>query len=486
MTGSRQDDSRLDAGSAYFSSSESSVAVLDRELEDTAYGQLDFSDELRVTEQDVLAALGPDADLLMSEIDVDVDELIRLINAETTMLPPLVLPDEVEQDRTASPQAKKAAVEEGLREATKTWKRRFLKGAVLSLLVTVGGGGAAALAMNKSITVDVDGHQQTVHSFGGTVGDVLKDAGLSVGEHDALSPSPQAAVGDGGVIKLERGRQLNLVVDGVSRPSWVRATTLGEAMNQLGMGSMLSQGAWTSMPSSGELPLEGSTVQVKTLKHITLFDGTNAPRKVDTTAVTTKELASDLKLNLGPDDAIEGGLDVSLKNGAEVHVSRMGVSMVNQEETIDPEVQKVDDPTQLQGQQSVEDPGTPGKKLVTYKVTKKNGEEIAREHVSEKVLVEAKAKIIKVGTKKPPAPAIGDTGAWDRIAQCESGGNWSINTGNGYYGGLQFDRQTWNAYGGQQYAPTADKATREQQIAIAEKVRDARGGYSAWGCGYKA
>ncbi|WP_409184964.1 transglycosylase family protein [Amycolatopsis sp. VS8301801F10] len=486
MTGSRQDDSRLDAGTAYFSSSESSVAVLDRELEDTAYGQLDFSDELRVTEQDVLAALGPDADALMSEIDVDVDELIRLINAETTMLPPLVLPDEVEQDRTASPQAKKAAVEEGLREATKTWKRRFLKGAVLSLLVTVGGGGAAALAMNKSITVDVDGHQQTVHSFGGTVGEVLEDAGLSVGEHDALSPSPQAAVGDGGVIKLERGRQLNLVVDGVSRPSWVRATTLGEAMNQLGMGSMLSQGAWTSMPSSGELPLEGSTVQVKTLKHITLFDGTNAPRQVSTNAVTTKELVSDLKLNLGPDDAIEGGLDVSLKNGAEVHVSRMGVSMVNQEETIDPEVQKVDDPTQLQGQQSVEDPGTPGKKLVTYKVTKKNGEEIAREQVSEKVLVEAKAKIIKVGTKKPPTPAIGDTGVWDRIAQCESGGNWSINTGNGYYGGLQFDRQTWNAYGGGQYAPTADKATREQQIAIAERVRDARGGYSAWGCGYKA
>lgn len=370
VTGSRQDDTRLDAGSAYFSSSES-VAVLDRELEDTAYGQLDFSDELRVTEQDVLAALGPDADMLMSEIDVDVDELIRLINAETTMLPPLVLPDEVEQDRTASPQAKKAAVEEGLREATKTWKRRFLKGAVLSLLVTVSGGGAAALAMNKSITVDVDGHQQTVHSYGGTVGEVLKDAGLSVGEHDALSPSPQAAVGDGGVIKLERGRQLNLVVDGVSRPSWVRATTLGEAMNQLGMGSMLSQGAWTSMPSSGELPLEGSTVQVKTLKHITLFDGTNAPRQVSTNAVTTKELVSDLKLNLGPDDAIDGGLDVSLKNGAEVHVSRMGVSMVNQEETIDPEVQKVDDPTQLQGQQSVEDPGTPGKKLVTYKVTKK-------------------------------------------------------------------------------------------------------------------
>jgi len=70
-------------------------------------------------------------------------------------------------------------------------------------MISVAGGGAAALAMNKSVTVDVDGQQQTVHSFGGTVGEVLEDAGLSVGEHDSLSPSPQAEVGDGGVIKLE-------------------------------------------------------------------------------------------------------------------------------------------------------------------------------------------------------------------------------------------------------------------------------------------
>ncbi|MEV0069839.1 MULTISPECIES: resuscitation-promoting factor [unclassified Amycolatopsis] len=461
--------------------------MLERELDDTAYGELGFSDELYVTQQDVLAALGPDADAMMAEIDVDVDELIRLINAETTMLPPLALPDELAEDRTASPEAKKAAVEDGLREATRVWKRRFLKGAVLSVLIAVGGGGAAALAMNKSVTVDVDGHEVTVHSYGDTVGEVLEDAGLSVGAHDSLSPSPQAEVGDGGVIKLERGRQLNLVVDGVSRPSWVRATTLGEAMTQLGMADMMGKGAWTSMPGTGELPLEGSTVQVKTLKHVTLFDGTNAPRQVTTNAVTTKELLSDFKMSLGPDDAVEGGLNVSLKDGAEVHVSRMGVSMVNQQETIDPDVQKVDDPTLELGKTTVEDPGTAGQKMVTYKVTKKNGEEISREQVSVKVLLEAKPKILKVGSMKPADPAIGDGSAWDRIAACEAGGNWSINTGNGYYGGLQFDKRTWDAYGGDAYASYPNQASRAQQISIAEKVRDARGGYSAWPvCGKRA
>ena len=70
-------------------------------------------------------------------------------------------------------------------------------------------------------------------------------------------------------------------------------------------------------------------------------------------------------------------------------------------------------------------------------------------------------------------------GVWDRVAACESGGNWSINTGNGYSGGLQFSASTWQAYGGGQYAPTANLATREQQIAVAEKVLAAQG-WGAW------
>ncbi|MEV2254034.1 transglycosylase family protein [Streptomyces sp. NPDC050147] len=72
-----------------------------------------------------------------------------------------------------------------------------------------------------------------------------------------------------------------------------------------------------------------------------------------------------------------------------------------------------------------------------------------------------------------------DSGVWDRIAQCESGGNWHINTGNGYYGGLQFSASTWRAYGGGAYAATADKASKAQQIAVAAKVQRAQG-WGAW------
>ncbi|MDQ1046134.1 transglycosylase family protein [Streptomyces sp. V4I2] len=72
---------------------------------------------------------------------------------------------------------------------------------------------------------------------------------------------------------------------------------------------------------------------------------------------------------------------------------------------------------------------------------------------------------------------------WDAVAQCESGGNWSINTGNGYYGGLQFSASTWAAYGGTQYAAQANQASKAQQIAVAEKVLAGQG-KGAWpNCG---
>ena len=68
-----------------------------------------------------------------------------------------------------------------------------------------------------------------------------------------------------------------------------------------------------------------------------------------------------------------------------------------------------------------------------------------------------------------------DLSVWDRVAQCESSGNWAINTGNGFYGGLQFTRSTWLGYGGGAYASTANLASKSQQIAIAQKVLASQG-----------
>lgn len=87
--------------------------------------------------------------------------------------------------------------------------------------------------------------------------------------------------------------------------------------------------------------------------------------------------------------------------------------------------------------------------------------------------------IIGATALAPTAAQAAPDSDWDRLAQCESGGNWAIDTGNGYQGGLQFSPSTWSGYGGGEFAPTANRASREQQIVVAERVLAGQG-WGAW------
>ncbi|MEV0701103.1 transglycosylase family protein [Saccharopolyspora sp. NPDC050389] len=428
---------------------------------------------LDITPADIYEVLGPDAEDMLATAEIDVDEVIRLINAETTVLPPLVIPDalpEAEEDDTPPQEVV---------EAITTWKRRFLKGAVAGVLLTLTGTGGAAAAMDKSVTVEVDGHERTVSTYEGTVADVLEDEGIAVGQHDALSPSPQAKVSHGDTITLDRGRLLKLNVDGEQREEWVRSVTVDQALRQLGVPA---DGAWLSADRTMAVPEQGLDLVIKTSKNITVFDGGNEPRQLTTTAVNIDELVKEQKLELGPEDQITPGGDQKLVTGAEVRIDRTGSTVINVTTPVAPPVQEIVDNTMFKGEERVEFPGVPGEKIVFTRVTTRNGEETGREAVGEKITKEAQPKVVRVGGKQPPS-----SGVWDKLVQCEAGGNWAINTGNGYYGGLQFNKSTWDAYGGDQYAPYPHQASREQQIAVAEKVRAARGGgYGAWpGCSSK-
>ena len=92
------------------------------------------------------------------------------------------------------------------------------------------------------------------------------------------------------------------------------------------------------------------------------------------------------------------------------------------------------------------------------------------------------APLMAAGSAQASSPApSGGSANWDAIAQCESSGNWSTNTGNGYYGGLQFAQSSWEAAGGTKFAPRADLATKAEQINVAEKLASMQG-MSAWEC----
>lgn len=127
-----------------------------------------------------------------------------------------------------------------------------------------------------------------------------------------------------------------------------------------------------------------------------------------------------------------------------------------------------------------ESPGVPGVQNVTFAVNVVNGKEVGRTQVNSAVVTPAQPKTVRVGAKPgTEVPPVENGEIWDRLAQCESTGNWAINTGNGFYGGIQFDQNTWERQGGLRYAPRADLATREEQIAIAS-VTQQRQGWGAW------
>jgi len=103
----------------------------------------------------------------------------------------------------------------------------------------------------------------------------------------------------------------------------------------------------------------------------------------------------------------------------------------------------------------------------------------AAQRAEAEAAAQAQAQQQQESVAQSQAPSSASGSVWDRLASCESGGNWSINTGNGYYGGLQFSQSTWEGVGGTRYAPRADLASREQQIAAAEVLLKSSG-WGAW------
>jgi uncharacterized protein YabE (DUF348 family) len=438
--------------------------------------------------QEVLDVLGPDAGDLLATSELEMGELIRRLNSQTMALPAIdaELEAEIEAALAGGPD------DRGPTEAPRTargthWRKRFLRAGIAAVLLSAASGGVAAAQMDHSVTMNLDGHAETVHTFAETVGGVLAAEGVHVGPHDALSPSPSAPVTDGGSIVLHRGRELDVTIDGVRHTRWTHAGTLGEALRELNIDT---QNAQVSKPASARLPLHASAVNIQTQKTITLINGAHQPRQVTTHAVTVGDLLASIGSPLGEHDSVKPGTEAKLTNGVRVMVSRTGVTVTNKHETIKPPVHKKHDDSMTKGHHKVVQHGKAGEKVVTYRVTKTNGKETKREKLKSTVTRKPEPKVVEVGTKKPPAPkttspggggSLANEGVWDKIAGCESGHDWHINTGNGYYGGLQFDHSTWIANGGGKYAPNANEATKAQQIKIANNVKAHRG-LSPWQC----
>jgi uncharacterized protein YabE (DUF348 family) len=332
------------------------------------------------------------------------------------------------------------------------------------------------------VTLTVDGKSQTVRTFGHTVGDVLDDKGIHLGSHDVVLPSATSPLVDGSEITVRYGRELRLAVDGQQHTYWTTATTVSSALGQLGM---RYPNAALSTSRSASIDREGMALRIATPKRITVKVGTGKPHKRVVAAFDGKDALDRLGVRYDANDKITPKAGHLLRKGDKVVLTKVGVAKrsVKGETMPFPTIRR-EDSSMTQGTTETIRSGRTGVRDVTYRVIRHNGKVVKRIVLTQHVYEQPRAAIVKVGTKAPAANYAGGNSVWDRIAACESGGNWAANTGNGYYGGLQFSLGTWRAYGG---SGRPDQHSRAEQIAVAERVRAAEGGYGAWPvCGKRA
>jgi uncharacterized protein YabE (DUF348 family) len=349
-----------------------------------------------------------------------------------------------------------------------------LYGAVLAGIVS--GSAAFAMAANGTpVTLVVDGHIKKFDTGANDVAGALKDAGYTVGPHDIVAPSLNSHISSGTKIVLKQGRLLHLIVDGNSRDVWTTAPTVSAALAALGY----PQADFVSVSRSKRLPLTPTSIELRTPKQVTVYhDGDK--QRVETTAATVAQLLHDLDVTVDGNDRVRPGVGTAIESDMKVRVQRVNYKTLVRRVSLSYPVVKRYDSAMYTDQTRVIRYGRQGTARMTYRVIYVDGKLAGRTLLKRNVLVAPRTQVERVGTKHRPVAPLANNGLnWDAVAQCESGGNWHINTGNGFYGGLQFDYSTWLAYGGGQYAPRADLATREQQIAVATRLYNARGS-SPW------
>ena len=349
--------------------------------------------------------------------------------------------------------------------------------ALVTAALVAGTFGLLALR-GDAMTLSLDGKTVEIRSTGDTVADVLADQGIEVTDHDVVAPSLDSPVRDGSRIAVKFGRPLTLSVDGERTRHWVTATDVASALDQIGV--RLS-GADLSVSRGAGIDRNGMTLKVITPKRLTFAVAGRKPVQKKVTALTVAQALRERHVKVDKDDIVSPGLGRRVQPGDRITVTKVNVLTKRvRHEVLAYGTETVDDSSMFEGEERTVRPGRSGSRDVTYKVRFVNGKYVGRRVVTVRDVVRPVDALVHVGTKAEVVAFASGNTVWDALAQCESGGNWAINTGNGYYGGLQFNLGTWQAYGG---SGLPSQNSRETQIAIATKVRDASGGYGAWpGC----
>ena len=372
--------------------------------------------------------------------------------------------------------------------------------AAATALVVAGTAATAVGTSYRHVTVEVDGVTRDVSGFFTTAGDALHSAGVTVGDHDLVAPASNQTVASGDTVIVRTATEYDVTVDGNQTTAWSTASSISGVLSALpaSAASMAADRSYTR----AEMPVAeaGQTVHV-------VADGTTTDVVVSSDEGTTAILEK-AGVSAGPIDRV-----TMEHNGGEatLRVSRVVRGYVSTTTEIPFETEEREDPEAEEGTEKVVQEGVAGSEVTeSYQETIDGNVTVAA--VLTTTRTEPTTHIVSKGTKEKKkaeepketpasssdssssgssssgsssggsATVSGDDAAiWAAIAQCESGGNPSTNTGNGYYGMYQFSLPTWQSVGG---TGLPSDASAEEQTMRARMLQQ-RAGWGQWGCAYK-
>ena len=195
-----------------------------------------------------------------------------------------------------------------------------------------------------------------------------------------------------------------------------------------------------------------------------------------TGANTVADAITELDLAVDGDDRVSPARDTAVTNGMSLVIDVVSVTTSTKKQTVKYKTIRKKTKSLMKGQKKVVRHGRTGKITLTFVTTTVNGTPSTVD--TKKVDRKVRNAIVKVGTSRLN---LAHWKRWNKIARCESGGRWHINTGNGYYGGLQFSLATWRSAGGSRFAKYPHRATKREQIHVANRLH-AKRGFSPWSC----
>jgi uncharacterized protein YabE (DUF348 family) len=249
-------------------------------------------------------------------------------------------------------------------------------------------------ALEKTITIRVDGREQVARTFAATVGEALGRAGVRLGARDRVLPPLRTRLREGAVIEVRRAKPITLLLNGQPRQVIVTALTVQEVIRELRLRASLADFV---DPALGASVVPGMVLVYREAVGITVVhDGT--VQEVVTNAPSVGQVLADLGVTLGPTDRVTPPVDAYPTAGTTVQVVRVGDRVETETREVPPPTILRLDPAMERGERAVRQPGRSGLLLLTFRSTYEDGRRVARRLLSERLLRAASPRVVAVGT----------------------------------------------------------------------------------------